>query len=99
MRVHFGRCLFAGLIALAALGCEPTPVVVNPEDDDATIIKEEEVEVTPDTTTTPPADTGTRVDVGIGEGGVDVNVDRSAPAEITPQTPPSETNQDTNPNP
>jgi hypothetical protein len=86
MGINFTKWLLLGLITIASVGCEPRPVVVNPDDADSTTILEEDDEVevvpnaTPDNSATPPADTGTDVDVGVGGGGVDVNVDRGAEA-------------------
>lgn len=91
MRFHFGKCLMIGALSMMAMGCEPRPVVVNPDDDDAVIVEEEDVEVVPDTNATPPADnaappadTDTGVNVDVGPGGVDVDVNRDAPNDANP---------------
>jgi hypothetical protein len=77
-----------GAVALLSIGCEPTPVVVNPDDDDAVIVEEDETVVVPDTNATPPADDDTGVNVDVGPGGVDVDVNRDAPNDATQNTNP-----------
>jgi hypothetical protein len=73
MTRSLSRWLLAGLVTIVSLGCEPRPVVVDPDDGDTTVIEDDaDVEVVPDTTTTQP---GTGVDVQVGgDEGVDVNV-------------------------
>jgi hypothetical protein len=63
-----------GVLLIASVGCEPRPVVVDPNDGDTTVIEEDDADVVvpPDTT---PAEPGTGVDVNVGgDRGVDVNV-------------------------
>ena len=73
MKRTFGNCLLASLFAIVFMGCEPRPVVVDPDDGDTTIIEDDaDVEVVPNGTTTQP-ETGVDVRVGGGEG-VDVDV-------------------------
>jgi hypothetical protein len=66
-------------------GCEPAPVVVNPDaDEDTTVIEERDVEVKDDSAT-PPPDSGTDVNVDLGDGkGVDVDVTNGAADDSTP---------------
>jgi hypothetical protein len=68
-----------GLVATIAIGCEPKPVVVEPDNGGTTIIEEDEtnVDAVPNGTTTQP-ETGVDVNVG-GDRGVDVNVDPATP--------------------
>jgi hypothetical protein len=81
MRFLFGKCLVIGALSMMAMGCEPKPVVVNPDDDDAIIVEEEDdTVVVPDTNATPPADND-GVNVDVGPGGVDVDVNRDAPSD------------------
>jgi hypothetical protein len=81
MRFLFGKCLVIGALSMMAMGCEPEPVVVNPDDDDAVIVEEEDdTVVVPDTSATPPADND-GVNVDVGPGGVDVDVNRDAPSD------------------
>jgi hypothetical protein len=77
MATHFAKCMFAGLLTVAAFGCEPRPVVVDPDDDGTTIIEEGDVEVERTEPAIPPpeSDSGVEVDVGGGEG-VDIKVNR-----------------------
>jgi hypothetical protein len=60
-------------------GCEPQPVVVNPDDDapDTTVIEDEsDVIVEPNGAAVPPT-SGPSIEVGVdGDEGVDVNVNR-----------------------
>ncbi len=81
MRSDYIRSLLVAVLALTPIGCEPRPVVVDP-DDDTTVIEERDVEVAPDAVdTTPDADGD--ISVG-GEKGVDVDVDRDASREPNP---------------
>ncbi len=61
------KCLLLGSLAIAPLGCEPNPVVVEPDGDDTTIVEER------DTIVYPERDAGVDVNVG-GERGIDVGV-------------------------
>jgi hypothetical protein len=93
----FGRFLLAGFFAIGATGCEPRPVVVDPDDGDTTVIEDDaDVDVVPDGTTTEPR-TGVDVQVG-GEEGVDVNVN-PAPPDSTPTGSPAGTSTDATQNP
>lgn len=77
------RTLVLGFALLAPLGCQPAPVVVNPDQDgDPTIIDRDlDVDVKDDT----PAASGADVNVDIGRGnGVDVKVDRTRPGDNEP---------------
>jgi hypothetical protein len=77
MTRSFGKYLLAGFFAVVSIGCEPRPVVVDPDDGDTTIIEDDaDVEIVPNGTTTQPA---TGVDVQVGDGGVDVNVNPPQP--------------------
>jgi hypothetical protein len=70
------KFLVMGVLAMTQLGCEPAPVVVNPDgDDDTTVVEERDTVVAPNDSTMPPpeSDAGVNVDVG-GENGVNVDV-------------------------
>jgi hypothetical protein len=73
MKLNLLKYLAVGVMILSPFGCEPQPVV-EPADDDTTVIEERETvnEQEPMGTDAQP-DTG--VDVNVGEPGVDVNVD------------------------
>ncbi|MCI0332434.1 MAG: hypothetical protein L0228_04330 [Planctomycetes bacterium] len=75
-----GKCALICVLAVIPLGCEPRPVVVNPDaDDDTTIIEERDVEVDRVEPNLPPPESGTSVEVDVGGGqGVDVDVSRDA---------------------
>ena len=77
MTHSLGKYLLAGLLSVASLGCEPRPVVVDPDDGDTTIIEDDADVVIPDGSTTQP-ETGVDVRVGGGEG-VDVDVNPAQP--------------------
>ena len=68
------KCLLLGSLVISPLGCEPRPVVVDP-DDDTTVVEERETIIDRD-----PAGPGVDVNVG-GERGIDVDVDRDTPDE------------------
>ena len=73
MRTNLVKCFLLAALAISPLGCEPRPVVVDPEDDDTTVVEERDTIIDRDTDTEP----GTGVDVNVGgERGVDVDVDR-----------------------
>ena len=78
MAMHITKYLFVGLLTVASFGCEPRPVVVNPDDDGTTVIEDGDVEVERTEPAIPPpeSDSGVEVDVGGGEG-VDVKVNRN----------------------
>jgi hypothetical protein len=66
--------LLLGVLIVSPLGCEPQPVVVDPDDDDTTVIEERDTVIERETE----PDAGVEVNVG-GERGIDVDVDRDAP--------------------
>lgn len=84
--------LFAGIVGFSAVGCEPRPVVVDPDDGDTTIVEDDpDVQVTPGPTTTTPSGAG--VDVSVGDGqGVDVNVNPPATGTGDSANPPANPN-------
>jgi hypothetical protein len=67
--------LLLGVLIVGPLGCEPQPVVVDP-DDDTTVVEERDTIVEPDAD----PDAGVDVNVGGERDGVDVDVDGDAPA-------------------
>jgi hypothetical protein len=85
MSLWLAKILAVGGLAIGSLGCEPAPVVVNPDgDEDTTVIEERDVDVVP-APSTPPADSGTDVNVDLGGGkGVDVDVNREGADESKP---------------
>jgi hypothetical protein len=86
MSLRFAKVLVVGALVIGPLGCEPAPVVVNPDaDEDTTVIEERDVDIVPDATTTPPADSGTDVNVDVGGGkGVDVEVGQEGAESSAP---------------
>jgi hypothetical protein len=74
MKRLVGEFLLCGILVSAGAGCEPRPVIVNPDNDgDTTVIDDDaDVSVVPDGTITQP-ETGVDVRIGGGEG-VDVKV-------------------------
>jgi hypothetical protein len=80
MSLRFGKVLVVAVLAIVPLGCEPAPVVVNPDGDDDTTVIERDVEIKD--STAPPADSGTDVNVDLGGGkGVDVDVNSGDAAD------------------
>ena len=77
MRLNLVKCLLLGALVTAPIGCEPRPVVVDPNDDETTIIEEGDVDVDRDVVPPPEPRSGVDVNVG-GENGVDVDVNRDA---------------------
>jgi hypothetical protein len=74
MSVRIGKLLAVAVLAIVPLGCEPAPVVVNPDGDGDTTVIEDRDGVVPDSTVPPPdSETDVNVDLGGGEG-VDVDV-------------------------
>ena len=73
-----GRGMMVWALLIAALGCQPTPVVVNPDaDGDTAVIEERDIEVNRQDEATPPQASGTDVKVEVGGGkGIDVDVNR-----------------------
>jgi hypothetical protein len=70
------KFLVVGALAITQFGCEPAPVVVNPDGDgDTTVVEERDTVVVPNDSTMPPpnSDADVNVDVG-GEDGVKVDV-------------------------
>ena len=97
MANSLGRFLLAGLFAASSMGCEPRPVVVDPNDGDTTVIEDDaDVEVVPDDTTTQP-ETGVDVQVD-GDEGVNVNVNPAQP-DSNPTNSPTGTSTDASQNP
>jgi hypothetical protein len=72
------KCLLLGSLVISPLGCEPRPVVVDP-DDDTTVVEERETIIDREPAAEP-AEPGVDVNVG-GERGIDVDVDRDTPDE------------------
>ena len=95
MTHSLGKYLLAGLLSVASLGCEPRPVVVDPDDGDTTIIEDDADVVVPDGSTTQP-ETGVDVRVGGGEG-VDVDVNPTQP-DSSPSGTSTNSQQNTTPN-
>jgi hypothetical protein len=85
MRLHLIKCVVLGALAISPLGCEPRPVVVDPDDaEDTTVIEEDDVDIDidRDTEPNPQPDTGVDVNVG-GERGVEVGVGRDSAEQPT----------------
>jgi hypothetical protein len=95
MTHSLGKYLLAGLLSVASLGCEPRPVVVDPDDGDTTVIDDDADVVVPDGSTTQP-ETGVDVRVGGGEG-VDVDVNPAQPGS-SPSGASTDAPQNTTPN-
>jgi hypothetical protein len=91
MRLSVFKSVLPSAMAIALAGCEPQPVVVNPDDDAGTTVIEQQGEVERDDTAAPPT-SGTKVNVDVGGEGVDVNVKRDAPPQPA-ATQPSQNSQ------
>ena len=95
MSHSLGRYLLAGLLSVASVGCEPRPVIVDPDDGDTTIIEDDADVVVPNGSTTQP-ETGVDVRVGGGESvAVDVNPEQSG---TNPSGTSTDSQQNTTPN-
>lgn len=80
MSLHDMKCLLLGIAAVVLVGCEPRPVVVEPDNGAATVVEEDEdVEVERDATDATPQ-SGASVDVNVG-GKNDVDVEIKPGAE------------------
>lgn len=87
MKFHFVKYVLLSALAITPVGCEPRPVVVDPNDNDTTVIEDDADLVIPDTTP------NTDIDVGVGEpAGTDVNINSDGAGTGTT------TNQNANPN-
>jgi hypothetical protein len=98
MKFRLHVWLLTGLVAVISMGCEPRPVVVDPDDGDATVLEEEEtnIDAVPNGTTTQP---GTGVDVEVGrDTGVDVNVNPATPPGSNTSGSTTDGSQNANPN-
>jgi hypothetical protein len=74
------KAFSVGAVLLAVCGCQPTPVVVEPDGDaDTTVIKDRDIEADREPAMPAPDNNGTDVNVDVGGGkGVDVDVNRDS---------------------
>ena len=79
MWLNLIKCVLLGALVISPLGCEPQPVVVDP-DDDTTVIEERDTIIDDDTDTDTEPGAGVDVNVG-GDRGVEVGVGRDTADE------------------
>jgi len=82
MKFHFVKYVLLSALAIAPIGCEPRPVVVDPNDNDTTVIEDDADVVVPDRTP------DTDIDVGVGQpDGTDINVNPNGAGTDTTTNP------------
>jgi hypothetical protein len=76
MKCYIVKYVLLGVLAIAPAGCEPRPVVVNPDDGESTTVIDEDDDV--DVVPVPQPDTDVDVDITPGTSGSGTNTTQGA---------------------